>query len=124
MKNSRFATLFACAVTLSAFSAGNSFAQPPANTAPIGKTGKANGGKGMRGVSKRMVKAIEEKLGKPLTAEQKIQLGKAQKARLEATRAAQEKFLQDAAVTTGLSVESLRETLKPGKRGGQEPKAN
>ena len=120
MKKSRFATLFVCAATLGAFSAGTSFAQP---APPTTKTGKGKGAKGMRGASKKMIGAIEAKLGKPLSADQKTQLGKAVKTRLEATKAAQDKFLEDAAAATGLSVEALQEIVKPAGRGGKAPKA-
>lgn len=96
------------------------------STTTAATTGKkTKGGKraGNKGLPKRMVAKLEEKTGKPLTDDQKARLGAAYKARTAAVRAAQEKFNQDAATITGLSLEDIQGLNKRGKtaKGAMAP---
>jgi hypothetical protein len=117
MKNRRFTPMLIAAGLLSAMNFGSAFAAPDAP--PVHKPGKM----GRRpAVPKRVIAAIEAKTGKPLTEDQKRQLGEATKARQAAIEAATEKYLADASAATGLSVEDLREITKPAKRGADAPK--
>lgn len=128
MKNRRLIPLFVCAslfTTLGFGALSSASAQPAPNPATAGK--KARGGKraGGKGLPKRMMLKIEEKMGKPLTDEQKTRLGAAAKIRAAAVKEAQEKFNQEASTITGLSVEDLkslnkRDKMAGGKMGGDK----
>ncbi|PQV65512.1 hypothetical protein B1R32_101254 [Abditibacterium utsteinense] len=119
MKNRRLIPLFASASLCAAlsFSALSPVSAQPAPTTPkVAKAGKkARGGKRRAGLPKRMMAKIEEKMGKPLTDDQKTRLGAAYKARMASVKAAQEKFNQEASTITGLSSEEMKSLNQRGK---------
>ena len=125
MKNRRLIPLFVSASLFTALGFGAlspASAQPAPTGAQTGKAGRRAGGKGM---SKRMVAKIEEKMGKPLTVDQKTRLAAAAKIRATAVKDAQDKFNQEASTITGLSVEDLkslgkRDKMAGGKMGGDK----
>ncbi|RYX82343.1 hypothetical protein EON83_19800 [bacterium] len=82
--------------------------------------GKKKGGK-RGGLAPKVQEKIETALGKPLTAEQKTELGTAAKEQRKAVADAQEKFDTEVARVTGLPIEKVRE-LK--KKPGQAAKPN
>ncbi len=93
----------------------SAFAQP--NAAPkMGKKGGAKGGRGK--VPKKMMEKMETLMGKPLTEDQKTRLNTAYKARLDAQKAAQEKFADEAVGITGLTAEQVKGLNKRGPAAG------
>jgi len=88
---------------------------------------KGPGGPGMKGPGgpggpPAIDRAIEEATGKPLTDDQKKQIGEAAKKMHEAVQAAREAFVQQVATISGLTVDQVREALPqppgPGGPGG------
>lgn len=121
MKNRRLLPLLASASLFSAL--GLSLLTPPASAQPdtapkMGKRGgaKAKGGKGK--VPKKMMEKMETLLGKPLTEDQKTRLNTAYKARMEAQKAAQEKFADEAVAITGLTADQVKGLSKRGPGAG------
>lgn len=94
-------------------------AQPEAPTAETGKKAgqqakqqkmpKTRG----KNLTPRMVKAIEDQTGKPLTPELKTQLTTALRTRAAAIEAANDSYYAELAQATGLSIEQAREIDKP-----------
>lgn len=109
--------------TLLPASAQTTTAQTTTASATTGKKTRGSKRAGNKGLPKRMVAKLEEKTGKPLTDDQKARLGAAYKARTAAVKAAQEKFNQDAATITGLSLEDIQGLNKRGKtaKGAMAP---
>jgi len=73
-----------------------------------------------------LIEAIEAKLGKPLTDEQKTQIGEAAKAQHEATQPSRDAFLAKVAEIVGVPVEKLKSLLPkhgppPPPPDGQRP---
>ena len=118
MKKSRLLPLLVCAATFGALnlSAVSLQAAPPAPT----KTKMTKRPRGT--LTRRVQKAIETKMGKPLTPDQKKRLTAANKLRLDTNKAASEKFMATAAGITGLSVEALKEIARPVKKPLTAPK--
>jgi hypothetical protein len=110
MKNFRLLSALSCAAVLSALTLSAS----PIQAAPPAPMNKPKPPKGR--VSKRVQKAIETKLGRPLTPDQKKRLNAANKIRLDARKAADDKFLNSAAAITGLTVSTLRDLSKAPKK--------
>ena len=96
-------------------------AQPKKPRADKPKGDKPRGDKPRgKNLSPRMVKGIEEAMGKPLTPEMKAQLTDALHAREAAVQAANDAFYAAFAQTTGLTPEQAKEIDKPA-RGGPKP---
>jgi hypothetical protein len=70
-----------------------------------------------------LIAALEQKMGKPLTEEQRGQIRDAAKAEADALKPLREAFAKKLAEITGLSVEKIEELLPPGPplREGQGP---
>ena len=95
--------------------------------------GPPQGGPGGQGMQRQgpppLVPALEQKMGKPLTAEQKTQIGDAAKTEHEALQPIREAFAKKVAEVTGLPLEKVLPLLPPGPppgpgaRGGQGPGA-
>lgn len=76
-------------------------------------------------ISKKLQTGIEEKLGKAVTPDQLDQMKTAAAARLEAVKAAEEKFIADLAKITGLTPEDVKAAMSPPrakKEGAAEDK--
>jgi hypothetical protein len=69
--------------------------------------------------------ALEQKMGKPLTEEQRTQIGEAGKAQFEGIKAARDAFAQKVAEITGLPRDKVQQLLPPppgqGRRGQGGP---
>ena len=87
-------------------------AQPDA---PAAK-GKRGGRKAKGGLPPKTLAKIEAALGKPLTEEQKTQLGVASQDRRTALAAAQSKFDDDVARITGLPLATVQDMKKDAKK--------
>lgn len=119
MKNplSRAPRLLASGVVLCAL--GLAQVAPAQPEAPTAKTGKKAGQQAkqpkMRGknLTPRMVKAIEDQTGKPLTPELKTQLTTALRTRAAAIEAANASYYAELAQATGLTIEQAKEIDKP-----------
>ena len=98
-----------------------SYAQPEAPTPKTGKAGKRAGKKQGRNLTPRMVKAIEDQTGKPLTPEVKDQLTTALRAREAAVQAANDTYYAAMAQATGLTADQAKAIDKP---GGKNKAAN
>ncbi len=132
MKNRRLLPLFVCASVFSTLGFGALApvsAQPAPVAAPVpapaktGKKGKGAKRAGAKGLPKRMLMKVEEKMGKPLTEDQKTRLGAAYKSRMEANKVATDAFNKEAAAITGLSVEDVVALSKRGRKAGAAPAA-
>jgi hypothetical protein len=85
---------------------------------PGGQQG-GSGGQGMRHQGPPpLIPAIERKLGKPLTEDQKKQIGEALKAQHESIMTERDAFAKKVAGITGLSVEKVQQLLPPPPPGG------
>src|SRR3712207_6747929 len=108
-------SFWVCAASLGVLSIGlvdTSFAQPG-----TGKKNRMDRGRAKR-IPKKMTEALETKLGKPLTPEQKEQILTAMQARDEATKAARDKFTADLVKATGLTTEDAEAIATP-QRGNR-----
>ena len=112
MKNRRLIPLFVSATLFSAL--GFSAVSPVSAQPAAAKAGRKGKGVKRGGLPKRMMEKLEEKMGKPLTDDQKERLATAHKARLAANKAAQDKFNIEGAAITGLSVEDMKALNKRG----------
>lgn len=111
------ATVALCALGF----AQTTYAQPEAPAPKVGKNGKAGKRAGMgkkqgKNLTPRMVKAIEDQTGKPLTPEVKDQLTTALRAREAAVKAANETFYAAMAQATGLTADQAKAIDKPGSK--------
>ena len=85
--------------------------------APGGKqNGKMRGAQGKMGMQRRILTALEEKTGKPLSPEARERILESARVRDAATEAAQEKYLADFAAATGMGVDEARELHKTARR--------
>ena len=75
--------------------------------------GGAKRGGRKAGLPKKQLAKIEAALGKPLTDDQKKQLGDAAKERRDAVKAATDKFNDEVAKVTGLTLDQVKELSKP-----------
>ncbi|MCX5684739.1 MAG: hypothetical protein NT049_13770, partial [Planctomycetota bacterium] len=89
-----------------------------------GAGGQQQGGPGGQGMQHQgpppLIAAIEHKLGKPLTEDQKTQIGEAMKAQHESIMAQRDDFAKKIAGITGLPVEKVQQLLPPPPPGGPE----
>ncbi len=109
------ATVALCALGF----AQTSYAQPEAPAPKAGKHAGKHAGmdkKQGKNLPPRMVKAIEDQTGKPLTPEVKDQLTTALHTREAAVKAANDTFYAAMAQATGLTVDQAREINKPGAK--------
>ena len=92
------------------------YAQTEAPTPKVGKNGKRAGNAGKKhgkNLTPRVIKAIEDQTGKPLTPEVKDQLTTALHAREAAVKAANETYYAAMAQATGLTVDQAKAIDKP-----------
>ena len=95
---------------------------------PPGEPGQGPGGPGMQHQgpphAPPLIAALEQKMGKPLTEEQRGQIRDAAKAEADALKPLREAFAKKLAEITGLAAEKIEELLPggpPPPREGQEP---
>jgi len=91
---------------------------PGMGPGPGGQQPGGPGGPGGPGMQRRgpppLGPALEQKMGKPLTEEQRGQIGEAGKAQFEGIKAARDAFAQKVAEITGLPLDKVQQLLPPG----------